>query len=78
MLSPRTDLVDPIVAESEIHRALGDPTPSSADGKARMTAQMAVLDYLVRDMGLDDDEIFALLHQAREAADRTMATSSPP
>lgn len=78
MLSPRTNLIDPVVAESEICRALGDPAPFSPDGKARTTAQMAVLDYLVRDMGLDDDEIFALLDQAREAADRTMAETSPP
>jgi hypothetical protein len=76
MLSPRTGLIDPVVAGSEIRRALGDPAPFSPDGKARTTAQLAVLDYLARDMGLHD-EIFALLCQAREAADRTMAGTSP-
>jgi hypothetical protein len=76
MLSPRTDLVDPVAAESEIRRALGDPAAFFRDGKARTTAQMAVLDHLVRDMGLDDDEIFALLRQARQEADRTMAAMS--
>jgi hypothetical protein len=73
MLSPRTGLVDPIAAESEIRRALGDPAPLFPDAKARTAAQMAILDYLVRDRGLDDDEIFALLHQGRQAANRTMA-----
>jgi hypothetical protein len=33
---------------------------------------MAVLDYLVRDMSLDDDQISGLLRQARDAADREM------
>lgn len=79
MLSPRTDLVDPVAAESEIRRALGDSAvPFFPDAQARMTAQMAVLDYLVRDQGLDDDEIFAVLWQARRAADRTMETGNEP
>ena len=73
MLSPRTGLVDPIAAESEIRRALGDPAPPFPDAKARTAAQMAILDYLVRDRGLDDGEIFALLRQGRQAADCTMA-----
>lgn len=73
MLSPRTDLADPLTAESEILRALGEPAPLVADSSTRAAAQMAVLDYLVSDMHLDDDEIFALLYQARQAADRTMA-----
>ena len=73
MLSPRTGLVDPIAAESEVRRALGDRAPLFPDAKARTVAQMAILDYLVRERGLDDDEIFALLCQGRQAADRTTA-----
>jgi hypothetical protein len=78
MLSPDTGLVDPVAAESEIRRALGDPAPLFPDAQARAVADLAVLDYLVRDMGLDDDGIFALLHEARDRADRDLADAEIP
>ena len=63
------DLVDPVAAESEVLRALGDATvPQFPDGDARTTAQAALLCYAVRDMKLDYGHINELLHHVREAA----------
>lgn len=64
-----TDGVDPVAAESEILRALGDvTTPVFPDPSARAVAQAAMLCYAVRDMGLDHDQIDELLQRARRAS----------
>lgn len=70
MLAPScmTGVVDPVAAESEIRRALGDPAPEFPDPDARAAAQMTVLDFLVHDMALDDGQIGQLLRQARQMA----------
>jgi hypothetical protein len=67
MLSETPAQVDPVAAESEVLRALGDPVPLFPDDDARGTAQAALLGYLVRDMELGDDQIDAILWQARQA-----------
>lgn len=71
LLSEAPVAIDPAVAESEIRRALGDPAPLSGDPDARATAQMAVLDYLVHDMELDEERTDALLSQALSQARET-------
>jgi hypothetical protein len=69
LLSEQPTIVDPVVAESEIRRALGENLPTFPDAQVRTPAQMAVFDFLVRELGLDEAEIWALLREAREAAD---------
>jgi hypothetical protein len=61
-------LVDPVAAESEIRRALGERAVSFPDPVARATAQLTTLDYLVRGMELSDAQVDELLCQARYAA----------
>lgn len=73
VLSELPDAVDPVAAESEIRRALGDPVPFFPDSDARAAAQMTVLDYLVHDLDLDEKQLDILLGQARQAV-----TSSRP
>lgn len=68
VLSEMPSLVDPVAAESEIRRALGEPTPLFPDPNAWAAAQLAVLDYLVHDMELGDDQVDSLLDRARQAA----------
>lgn len=72
------DLIDPSAAESEVLRALGQNVPPFPDVTACAAAQLTLLDFLVRDLGLSDDEINNLLEQAREAADRRLSTGSAP
>lgn len=64
-LSNLPGTVDPVAAESEIRRALGDTVSELPDPDARAAAQLTVLDYLVRDMKLTDDQIDDLLQDAR-------------
>lgn len=70
-LGDQSKLVDPVAAESEIRRALGENVPLFADTAVRTAAQMALLDFLVRDLNLDEAEIWGLLRDARDAAERT-------
>lgn len=61
-------VVDPVAAESEILRALGDPSAQLfPDRDARATAEIALLCFSVHDMDLNGDQIDELLRQAREA-----------
>ena len=61
-------VVDPVAAESETLRALGDATvPLFPDADARAVAQAALLSYTVRDMELDDSQLDELLRQAGQA-----------
>jgi hypothetical protein len=69
LLSEQPAIIDPAVAESEIRRALGENLPMFPDARVRAPAQMAVFDLLVRELELDEAEIWALLREAREAAD---------
>jgi hypothetical protein len=68
ILSERPELVDPVAAESEILRALGQDVPASPDATARSAAHLAVLDVLVHDMDLEDEAVTGLLNQARRRA----------
>jgi len=62
------DLVDPVAAESELLRALGNMTiPLFPDGDARATAQAALLCHAIRDMELGNDQIDELLQRAHHA-----------
>lgn len=72
MLAPSgmIGVIDPVAAESEIRRALGDPAPEFPDPDARAAAQITVLDYLVHHMALDDGQISELLRQARQMTER--------
>jgi len=67
------DFVNPVAAESEICRALGEDVPQHPDPIARMGAQYVVLDFLVRLLDLDEYAIDALLAEARYTADQTLA-----
>lgn len=67
------EAVDPVAAESEIRRALGDPAPEFPDPNARTAVQITVLDYLVHDWALDDGQIRELLRQASQ-----MTTDAQP
>ncbi len=70
LLSEQHTLIDPVVAESEIRRALGESVPLFSDARVRTPAQMALSDFLVRDLELDEAEVWGLLRDARQAADR--------
>lgn len=63
------DGINPVAAESEILRALGDTNvPLFPDGDARAVAQAALFSYTVHAMALDDGQIGELLRQARQMA----------
>lgn len=66
VLSETPVTVDPVAAESEIRRVLGDPEPPPLfpDADARWVAQTALLGYVVRDLELDPDQIGDLISQA--------------
>jgi len=67
-LSGHPEAVDPVAAESEILRALGQDVPTPPDATARSAAHMAVLNVLVHDMELDEEAIVDLLNEARQRA----------
>jgi hypothetical protein len=71
LLSEQPALVDPVVAESEIRRALGENAPWISDAKVRTPAQLAVFDFLVRELELDESEVWAMLRDAQDAASRS-------
>lgn len=66
------DLVDPVAAESEVLRALGQAIRLFPDVAACGIARLTVLDFLVHELDLDEDEINNLLEQARDTADRIL------
>ena len=68
LFSEQPELIDPLIAESEIRRALGENVPPSPDPNARGTVQLAVLDYLVRALDLNDQAIEDFLKEAGSAA----------
>lgn len=67
-------LVDPVAAESEIRRALGDHAALFPDPDARAAVHFILLDFLVRDMQLDNEAVNRLLDKARDTANRILAT----
>lgn len=77
LLGEMRDAVDPVAAETEIRRALGENIPAFPDANASAAAQMTVLGYLVRDLGLDGSALSDLLAQARSAADRFTGLEAP-
>lgn len=67
-LSERPELLDPVAAELELRRALGEDVPASPDTGARATAQLILLTALARDLELGDDATWDLLLRARQNA----------
>lgn len=65
LLSGRPGILDPITAELELRRALGEDVAVTPDAGARATAQLILLDALIESLNLDDDAIWNLLLQAR-------------
>lgn len=69
-------VIDPVAAESEIFRALGDQSvPQFPDGDARMAAQIPLLRYAIDSLELSDAEVQDLLTQAQTMADLELAAS---
>lgn len=66
LLSEAPVPVDPVAAESEVRRALGEHAPAFPDPDARTVAQLTVLDCVVRDLRLGDRQIDDLLGEARQ------------
>jgi hypothetical protein len=67
-------LADPVAAESEVLRALGQDTPLFEDADVRAAAHMVILDFLVRKLDFSDTGVDDLLEQARDAANQALAT----
>jgi hypothetical protein len=70
LLSDRAELLDPLAGELELRRALGEPIPASPNIGARAAAQLILLDATVQSLGLDDQAVWDLLHQARDNVQR--------
>ena len=69
-LSDRLELLDPLAGELELRRALGEPIPTPPVIGARAAALLILLDAMVQSLGLDDEAIWDLLHQARDNVQR--------
>jgi hypothetical protein len=67
-LSGETDVLDPVAAEQELRAALGQDPAGSPDPVAKATAQVMLLEALVRRLQPGDAERASLLDQARELA----------
>ncbi|MBV9450733.1 MAG: hypothetical protein JO345_33065 [Streptosporangiaceae bacterium] len=67
-LCERPELLDPITAELELCRALGEDVNASPDVGATATARLILLDALIESLNLDDEAIWDLLLQARKNA----------
>ncbi|HEY3956085.1 MAG TPA: hypothetical protein VGM53_22170 [Streptosporangiaceae bacterium] len=71
-LGVRPDVFDPLVAENQLARALGEQSPDSPDVKANARAQLVLLNALVVNADLEDEAVFSLLIRARKMADRIL------
>lgn len=68
LFSKEPELLDPLTAEYELRRVLGEDIPTSPDTGAGATARLILLDALIQSLNLDDKEIWSLLIEARENA----------
>lgn len=72
LLEVRSDVFDPLVAENQLRRALGEQIPNSPDVKSNARAQLVLLNALVMSTDLDDEAVFSLLIRARKMANRIL------
>lgn len=75
VLAGHPNVIDPLVAEQQLRRALGDQTVDSTDAEAKARAQLILLDALVTSMDLDQAAILDLLSQARDVANRILSNA---
>jgi hypothetical protein len=73
ILADRPDMIDPLVAEQQLRRALGGQPVDSADTDANAQAQLILLDALVTAMDFDEATVVDLLNQARDVANRFLS-----
>jgi hypothetical protein len=76
-LSERPGLLDPLAAEDELFAALGGQVTGTHDIGTVALARLFLLMALIASLNLDDQEVGALLDQARELADRMLADIRP-
>jgi hypothetical protein len=76
-LSERPALLDPLAAEDELFAALGGQVAGTHDIGAVALARLFLLMALIATLNLDDQEVGALLDQARELADQMLAGIRP-
>jgi hypothetical protein len=76
-LSERPGLLDPLAAEDELFAALGGQVTGTHDIGAVALARLFLLMALIASLNLDDQEVGALLDQARELADQMLADIRP-
>jgi len=76
LFSERPGLLDPVVAEDEIRRALGQPITAAHDAGTRALTWLVLLDALVASLDLDQQGTDDLLSDARYEADRLMAAAA--
>jgi hypothetical protein len=76
LLSDQPDALDPLVAEHELRRALGEKPTSRPSPRSRGRAQFILLNALVQSLDLNEAEVAALLTEARGIADGLLAGGS--
>ncbi len=76
LLSDQPDALDPLVAEHELRRALGEKPTSRPSPRSRGRAQFILLNALVQSLDLNEAEVAALLTEARGIADSLLAGGS--
>lgn len=77
LLSERSDVLDPAVAERELRSAQGEKLTSPTDVRSRGRVQFILLNALVQSLDLDDAEVAGLLGQARGLADSLLSAEMP-
>lgn len=75
VLADHPDVIDPLVAEQQLRRALGDQTLDSNNAEVTARAQLILLDALVTSMDLDETAVVDLLSQARDMANRILSNA---
>jgi hypothetical protein len=76
LLSERPGLLDPRVAEDELASALSGQAPGAHEVGAMAAARLFLLDALIASLNLDAEAIDDLLGEARDSADRMLASTT--
>jgi hypothetical protein len=76
LLSERPDILDPLAAEHQLRRALGESVTDHSGEEARARAQVVLLDALIQSMALDDVELARLLGEAQEVAGQILSRNT--
>jgi hypothetical protein len=77
LLGERPGLLDPLTAEDELRSALGEPIRATHEAGAVAAARLILLLALIASLDLDDQEVGALLEEARPAADQMLQAMRP-